>query len=242
MQDAREIADASTHSLGPPARESASLPTHPAPPAPLFPTPTNLALALVMLGAVLSVWGYRRIVSAATRRAGPEPVDHASTPAQAEQVRTLIEGATRELADRAEHLESLVSRAERAAERLERLHAAERADAIAPRHATPLPMPRAPRPAPGDASLFDASRPHAPSGAIDTRHLAPAMIEHRPRDERSAPPSTHHPGRPDDASDPLHREIARLSSAGLSSVEIAQKLEQPVGQVELVLALRGVQV
>ncbi|MFI4897733.1 MAG: hypothetical protein ACIARR_07900 [Phycisphaerales bacterium JB059] len=40
------------------------------------------------------------------------------------------------------------------------------------------------------------------------------------------------------ASDPTHRQIYELADAGLGPVEIAQRLDQPIGQVELILNLR----
>jgi hypothetical protein len=42
----------------------------------------------------------------------------------------------------------------------------------------------------------------------------------------------------EDAPDPMSRQIYRLADEGLPSVEIARKLDQQVGSVELVLALR----
>lgn len=42
----------------------------------------------------------------------------------------------------------------------------------------------------------------------------------------------------DAASDPLTRRIAELADRGMSSVEIARELDEHVGKVELVLALR----
>lgn len=38
--------------------------------------------------------------------------------------------------------------------------------------------------------------------------------------------------------DPLHAKVAELADRGLSAIQIAQRLEQPTGQVELILALR----
>lgn len=229
MQDARENADAT--GTTPLTRESVALPAA-STAHPLLPTPTTLAFGLIMLGVVLSVWGYRRVMASALRRAQRSESSAAlaaDSPANPDEVRSLIDGATRDLAERAEHLEALVARAERAAERLERLHGAERANAITPRPTTPAPAPKAPRPEPGAPSLFDGS-------PYDVHRGAPAfpgsMIEHRPAASDAPRHAEHH-------DDPLQREIERLSRTGLSPVEIAQKLEQPVGQVELVLALRG---
>lgn len=38
--------------------------------------------------------------------------------------------------------------------------------------------------------------------------------------------------------DPLHARVAELADKGFTAVQIAQRLEQPTGQVELILALR----
>lgn len=38
--------------------------------------------------------------------------------------------------------------------------------------------------------------------------------------------------------DPLHARVAELADQGLTAVQIAQRLEQPTGQIELILALR----
>ncbi|MCC6659757.1 MAG: hypothetical protein IT437_02600 [Phycisphaerales bacterium] len=45
---------------------------------------------------------------------------------------------------------------------------------------------------------------------------------------------------PDDgARDPLNRRVYALADEGLAPVAIAQRLDQPTGKVELILALRG---
>lgn len=40
-------------------------------------------------------------------------------------------------------------------------------------------------------------------------------------------------------SDPVHQQVYQLSDAGYSPVDIARRLQQPTGQVELILALRA---
>ena len=54
--------------------------------------------------------------------------------------------------------------------------------------------------------------------------------------ERHAAASRAAPGA--GAGDPLSRSVHELADQGLSSVEIAQRLDEPVGKIELVLALR----
>lgn len=43
----------------------------------------------------------------------------------------------------------------------------------------------------------------------------------------------------DGARDPLNRQVYALADEGLAPVAIAQRLDQPTGKVELILALRG---
>lgn len=43
----------------------------------------------------------------------------------------------------------------------------------------------------------------------------------------------------DDVRDPLNRQVYALADEGLTPVAIAQRLDQPTGKVELILALRG---
>ncbi len=55
-----------------------------------------------------------------------------------------------------------------------------------------------------------------------------SMIE--PRPQRAPEPSIF--------TDPTHQEVCGMSDAGMSSVEIARRLQMPTGQVELILNLR----
>lgn len=55
-----------------------------------------------------------------------------------------------------------------------------------------------------------------------------AMVEVRPFDSTSRT-----------GSDPLSREVCGLADTGLSSVQIAQELDEQIGKVELILALRS---
>lgn len=54
-------------------------------------------------------------------------------------------------------------------------------------------------------------------------------------DKPAGPRDDPHDGSGGDA---MRREVFRLADEGLDSVEIAQKLQQPIGQVRLILALR----
>lgn len=53
-----------------------------------------------------------------------------------------------------------------------------------------------------------------------------------------APPASNLFGRSDDEVPTVHRKIHELADQGIAARDIAKRLEQPVGQVELVLALR----
>lgn len=44
---------------------------------------------------------------------------------------------------------------------------------------------------------------------------------------------------PGEGADPLNRQIYGLSDEGLTPVDIAKRLDQPTGKIELILALRG---
>ena len=61
------------------------------------------------------------------------------------------------------------------------------------------------------------------------------MGESREPKPRRAPAVEQHPGDPD----PLNRRVYTLADEGLAPVAIAQRLDQPTGKVELILALRG---
>lgn len=65
------------------------------------------------------------------------------------------------------------------------------------------------------------------SGPIPGSHV-------EPRPARRGPVVT-----PGAGSDPLNRQIYGLADEGLTPVDIAKRLDQPTGKVELILALRG---
>ncbi|MEX2219908.1 MAG: hypothetical protein WD749_14245 [Phycisphaerales bacterium] len=72
------------------------------------------------------------------------------------------------------------------------------------------------------------------------RLIADADARIRRLEHLEAAPARHSPDRPAraDRADPLNQQIYALSDEGLPPVEIARKLEQQTGKVELVLALR----
>ncbi len=70
--------------------------------------------------------------------------------------------------------------------------------------------------------------------SVQTRpmeHDAGAFRTSAPEPARTAPPPERHV-------DPTQRQIYELADSGLGPVEIAQRLDQPIGQVELILNLR----
>jgi hypothetical protein len=67
----------------------------------------------------------------------------------------------------------------------------------------------------------------AEARCIELQWLEAARPEPRSMEPRSRP-----------SADPQHREVYELADMGLSHVEIAQRLERPTGQVELILNLR----
>lgn len=74
-----------------------------------------------------------------------------------------------------------------------------------------------------------ASEQRAATGARSgaTQVIAEAKLKHVVQTEQSA------------MTDPMHREVCAMADDGLSSVDIARKLQMPTGQVELILNLRG---
>jgi hypothetical protein len=129
------------------------------------------------------------------------------------EVQELTRLCAAQMENRALRLEKLIREAD---ERIARLEALEHAT----RSADPWDAGRG-----GPPSLrYDNPRPHAPSGA-----------------STSARPSQG--GRAsllaEDDMDPLTRRVYTLADQGLTPVEIAGRLEEQVGKVELILALRG---
>lgn len=65
--------------------------------------------------------------------------------------------------------------------------------------------------------------------------LEPPASVHEPKPTRRAPSVV----ASDEGRDPLNRRVYTLADEGLPPVAIAQRLDQPTGKVELILALRG---
>ncbi len=120
-------------------------------------------------------------------------------------------------------LEMLIRDADEAAERLRAMTDAVK-EGIGP-HAREVSSGRA----------TDETRPPAGSGDF-VNGAGPVAPSHAMRDSPTGPTG---PTGPTEEIDPRHIEIYRLSDDGKSVREIAEDLERPTGEIELILALRG---
>ncbi len=87
------------------------------------------------------------------------------------------------------------------------------------------------------AAHLESLLARAEHAAEELRHLRAATTQ---AGTRLAPPPTRSDGFIEShaALDPLHARVAELADQGLAPVQIAQRLGQPTGQIELILALR----
>ena len=137
-----------------------------------------------------------------------------------------------EMDARAARLEELIAKSEERISRLERLSPTTAAASGwgAPSPVSPPPLPRVevvPRGVPTTLGAgVSAGAARSTSGAAAESPVAGAL---------SARPAMA-PGTP--GLDGLSAQIYRLTDEGMSAVEIAQKLGQPTGKVELIVALR----
>lgn len=148
---------------------------------------------------------------ASSTPAAPHPTG--PTPQLARELDELGKRLADELDSRADRLEKLLADADDRLARLERLTAA--SVHIAPESAAALTEVKRFAPSsPGDYAHTPPTDPAAPNSA--PRSAAAVMAE----------------------IDPLAGEIYKLADSGLLPVQIAQKLSQHTGKVELLLALR----
>lgn len=148
---------------------------------------------------------------ASSAPAAPHPTG--PTPQLARELDELGKRLADELDSRADRLEKLIADADDRLARLERLTAA--SVHIAPESAAALTEVKRFNPStPGDSAHTPPTDPAAPNSA--PRSAAAVMAE----------------------IDPLAGEIYKLADSGLLPVQIAQKLSQHTGKVELLLALR----
>lgn len=160
-----------------------------------------------------------RIESIHERAAGAiGPVER--TMAQAEEVTRRL-AATME--NKAARLELLIEEADRKLEELNR--------AVAQASRGAPAAPDRPRPRTIDPALLDLARVEQDMAERNGRH----ETEHdRPRSQPEPGP-TEQPSQP---ADPVHRRVWALADDGVPPLDIARSLNQPVGQVELILNLR----
>lgn len=173
---------------------------------------------LLAFGVAILIWVLLRLQWRRQRRAPEEsPVyemretiaDRQAEGQRAAEVAEIVRDLAARLETRAARLEALLDQADERIERLEaRLAAGNAAEQMA-----------APKPA-------EPSAPPAPAnGSVD------------PWDEAAGDPSPQRSATPP-ASDPLHEEVYELADDGRSPLDIARRLDQQVGTIELILALR----
>lgn len=85
--------------------------------------------------------------------------------------------------------------------------------------------------------VTNGERALRPSRAVDPLLMDRARVE-QDRHERTQPRDDAEPSSDSMPPDPVHRRVCALADDGMSSLEIARSLNQPVGQVELILNLR----
>lgn len=198
------------------------------------------AVAL-LIGVAISVYRRSRSIDIADL---PQPMPTGAVP-EAERLLRLMGEAeeltarlTTQLDDKARHLEHLLRQADARAAALDR------------RPPAPTPTP-APHPAPHHAPAPDPrviTRPinlattiHAPSPIAALTGSAPmSAAPHTATQPASRPAPSPQPASSavDGASDPIVAAICRLADQGHATTDIAQQLHQPIGKVELILALR----
>ncbi|MBX3385470.1 MAG: hypothetical protein KF768_02760 [Phycisphaeraceae bacterium] len=158
------------------------------------------------------------------------PANAARTLAELQRLhRDLIELAQRQAVEadiRAARLEELIAKAD---ERLDRLNRAVR-----------IPQPSAPRTSPA-STMPDAPKEAQPEIRVlaispASNSLVTAGTQSRAATTDSPLPSAPERARP--APDALQREVCRLADEGMTPIDIAKRLGQHTGKVELILALR----
>lgn len=136
------------------------------------------------------------------------------------------EELTRRLAatldNKADRLDLLIQEADRKLEELNRANA----QVARQTPLTPAEPPAA-RPRTIDPSLMDRARVEQ-----DRAERAPSYQRHEPEPARRENPAR------DNGGDPVHHRVWALADDGVPTVEIARSLNQPIGQVELILNLR----
>lgn len=212
-----------------------------------------VAIALVVTAVLLLIG----VAVSFFRRARSQRVDEYTLPMatgavpEAERLLRLMGEAeelaarlTAQLDDKARHLEHLLRQADaRAAAMPER--PIQRSAPIPAAY----PPPSAPAPAQQPAQASDPrviTRPinlattiHAPSPVASfTGSGAQTSPQRNPISPAAPLAAAPQPSAVDGASDPIVAAICRLADQGIAATAIAQQLNQPIGKVELILALR----
>lgn len=227
MQDARASQDGA---VGPPAPEEAALEAGPArlvdqhglevAPRESRPLgsadaeqPSWLPAGLALLGFAIIAWTLLRNIRRRAAAAGAmerQPAERLSELRERSEAKATVEGL---MADALELTQRLAAQLDAKAERIEQL--LDRAE----RRLGELEAAESSRPAAGPAARW--------AGEGDADRPMPRLAQVGPET-----------GWPGESVDPLHRQVYRLSDEGLDVLEISRRLDQPRGQVELILALR----
>lgn len=75
--------------------------------------------------------------------------------------------------------------------------------------------------------------------AARSRSVPEASLGHHAQPGQAARLPQSHPASLESGADPVHSQVFALADQGLPALEIARRVGQPTGQVELILALRG---
>ena len=198
-----------------------------------------MVTGIVLIGAMLMISVRRRVERRARATGTPrERLDEIKATAAARDEShalraEMVETGTRLCAQidaRIERLEQLIRHADERLDLLERGGVADSSNAGA---VTPAPAsgPAVSRPTSGKPSTGPSV---GPSNEPSTRPAgAPPVTSVSSSNDTAAPT----PPTPPDVRDPLAAEISRLAADGVAPLEIAQRLDEPIGKIELILAL-----
>lgn len=207
-----------------------------------------VAIALVvtavglLIGVAISVYRRSRSIDIAEL---PQPMPTGAVP-EAERLLRLMGEAeelagrlTAQLDEKARHLEHLLRQADARAITLERRPPTPPTTSAPSSPAYAQTPAASPDPRVITRPINLATTIHAPSpvaaltGAPPAQHAASSQSASRPTPTPQPVSSA-----VDGASDPIVAAICRLADQGHATTDIAQQLNQPIGKVELILALR----
>jgi hypothetical protein len=161
---------------------------------------------------------------------------HDQTGSAMAEVEELTRRCAAHLDNKAERLEYLLELAEGRIAELEQL-LGQQANQAGATQQPPAPQADAPDPtAQTPAAADNYSFPQPPEATFGSDKDATDSAEAPARRDAAPPPPPAQAGR---ATDPLTRQIYELADEGQTPVEIARRLDEQVGKVELILALRA---